>query len=476
MIAACLSRAEAYTPRSPRKSQYYRCVEANFEELERVWGDRYQSRYGFWRPYVMDVIYKYLGCGDLHQGFARVKCDECHHEYLLPFSCKRRYFCPSCHQKRVVEFGEFLYSEVLKQVPHRQWVFSIPKRLRPYFMYDRKLLPKLSLCAWKVLSCYLKHGVSDEEAMPGAAIAVQTFGDFLNFNPHLHIIATDGCFVNDGNFMNRIVPNPDDLEIPFRCEVLYMLRREGKITNTVVDNMDSWHHSGFHVYCGNSILPDDEEGLEKLAKYIVRAPISQERMLYIPSAESINGMAQVIYTGKNSKIDERFTALDWLARLVTHIPNKGEQLVRYYGYYSNKARGIRKKAEEQQQKADEPETSMSTPCLIESDISKKAFRRNWARLIKKVYNIDPLICPKCNSKMRIIGFIEEEAVIEKILKHLNLWLPGHDPPYNNKSSRKTLLPSILDIDYNNIILRTRRDSISQMPYEDEYSQESPYVD
>ena len=46
------------------------------------------------------------------------------------FSCKRRHFCPSCHQKRVVEFGEFLYGEVLKHVPHRQWVFSIPKRLR----------------------------------------------------------------------------------------------------------------------------------------------------------------------------------------------------------------------------------------------------------------------------------------------------------------------------------------------------------
>ena len=200
------------------------------------------------------VIYKYLDCGDLHQGFARVKCEECHHEYLLPFSCKRRYFCPSCHQKRVVEFGEFLYSEILKQVPHRQWVFSLPKRLRPYFMYDRKLLPKLSQCAWKVLSCYLKTGVSSEEAMPGAVIAIQTFGDFLNFNPHLHIIATDGCFINDGIFMNGITPNASDLEIPFRYEVLEMLKREGKITNTVINNMDTWQHSGFHVYCGSSIM------------------------------------------------------------------------------------------------------------------------------------------------------------------------------------------------------------------------------
>ncbi len=98
-----------------------------------------------------------------------------------------------------IEFGEWLYEEVLKNVPHRQWVFSIPKRLRIYFMFDRKLLAKLSQCAWQVLSSYLKQGVIYDYANPGAVIAVQTFGDFLNFNPHLHIIATDGCFFgNDG--------------------------------------------------------------------------------------------------------------------------------------------------------------------------------------------------------------------------------------------------------------------------------------
>ena len=62
----------------------------------------------------------------------------------------------------------------LKYVPHRQWVFSIPKRLRIYFMFDRKLLSKLSQCVWKVLSVYLKHAVSDEDADPGAKILILT--------------------------------------------------------------------------------------------------------------------------------------------------------------------------------------------------------------------------------------------------------------------------------------------------------------
>jgi hypothetical protein len=91
--------------------------------------------------------------------------------------------------------------------------------------------------------------------------------------------------------------------------------------------------------------PWDQEGIERLAQYVVRAPISQERMTYIPKYESTEGVAYVIYEAKTGDRTETFTALDWLARLITHIPNRGEQLVRYYGYYSNKSRGMRKKAE-----------------------------------------------------------------------------------------------------------------------------------
>ena len=89
----------------------------------------------------------------------------------------------ACHQKRVVEFGEWLCTDVLKYVPHRQWVFSIPKRLRIYFMFDRSLLANLSRCAWKVLNLYLTQAVPYDDAKAGAAVAVQNFGDFQNFIP-----------------------------------------------------------------------------------------------------------------------------------------------------------------------------------------------------------------------------------------------------------------------------------------------------
>lgn len=408
-----------YTRREPRKNYYYKCVEDNFEALERIWDDKYQNKYGYWRPHILDVIYDYLDCGDLHMGFARVKCEDCNKEYLLPFSCKRRAFCPSCHQRRVVEFGEFLYTEVLKAVPHRQWVFSLPKRLRNYFMYDRKLLAKLSRCAWKVLSKYLKNSTGDKKSVPGVVIAVQTFGDLLNFNPHLHIIATDGCFNEEDDFIKSVFPNGADLEKAFQAEIFKLLKKEGKINQFIIDNMLCWENTGFNVYCGEAIQPEEQENIERLAQYVVRAPISQERMYYISADESSNGAANIIYKGKNNGTAQTFDALDWLARLVTHIPNKGEQFVRYYGYYSNKARGQRKKENRNDKVA----------AIVNNDLSKKAFRKSWARLIQKIYNVDPLKCPYCSGKMRIISFVEDEETIKKILKHLNLWeIQNHDPP------------------------------------------------
>jgi len=116
----------------------------------------------------------------------------------------------------------------------RNWVFSIPKRLWIYFLYDHKLLAKLSICAWNVITAYLKSTVPYDDAVPGASIAVQTYGDFLNFNPHLHAIVSGGCFLKDGSFQTASVFMLEDLEEAFQYEVLKMLKKEGKINDTII--------------------------------------------------------------------------------------------------------------------------------------------------------------------------------------------------------------------------------------------------
>ena len=196
------------------------------------------------------------------------------------------HFCPSCHQKRVVEFGEWLCIDVLKKVPHRHFVFSLPKILRRYFLYDRKLLADLSRCAGESLKVFLQEAVPENDPIPGAVIAMQTFGDFLVFNPHAHILVTDGCFYgNKGMF--RVAPPLElkKLEAIFRHKVLRMLLSKGKIAKEMIAMLSTWRHSGFHVFCGNRISPDDEAAMENLARYIIRASFSQERMRIVGSIE-----------------------------------------------------------------------------------------------------------------------------------------------------------------------------------------------
>ena len=71
-----------YRPRRPRETTFYRLVEEHYERFEQVYPERYGDRNGFFRPVIRETVYKYLGCGDLKQGFARVRCRDCGHEYL----------------------------------------------------------------------------------------------------------------------------------------------------------------------------------------------------------------------------------------------------------------------------------------------------------------------------------------------------------------------------------------------------------
>jgi hypothetical protein len=138
-----------------------------------------------------------------------------------------------------------------------------------------------------------------------------------------------------------------------------------------------------------------------MVHHVIRASFSQERMKYLDKEGT------VVYTGKDRKTNKVFPTMECLAAMCAHIPNRGEQMVRYYGYYSNVARGKRQKA---------------------GNDNVKAFRKSWARLIQKIYEVDPLICPKCKGTMRVISAIDDRQVIRAILEHLGLWQIRSRPP------------------------------------------------
>ena len=236
---------------------------------------------------------------------------------------------------------------------------------------------------------FFQEIVPEEDAVPGGVIAIQSFGDFIGFNPHVHVLSTDGCFYGQGMFrpaLARLIgfeaSNPifgslnDPLLMPriirsgpgvaprldtkplgeiFRYKVFKMLLSRGKATEDLVGMLMSWRHSGFNVFCGPRIQPGDEEAMENLARYIIRASFSQERMAYVPEE------AKVIYQSKDGKKEKMFDALEWLAAMCSHVPNKGEQMVRYYGYYSDVCRGRRQKEDQDER----------IPCILEQDKDSK---------------------------------------------------------------------------------------------------------
>ncbi|MGB6000365.1 MAG: transposase zinc-binding domain-containing protein, partial [Thermoanaerobaculia bacterium] len=184
-----------------------------------VYEERFEPTHGYLRRFVEPAVYRYLDCGIFDQGVARIRCPECRHEFLVAFSCKLRALCPSCHQKR----------ELLWDVPHRQVVFTIPKRLRLFFRYDRKLLGELAFCAWRALKLYFDISFDGAEVTPGAVGFLQASGELLNFHPHVHILMTDGGFRPDGSFHHLPRFNSRHLERLFRAEVLRRLMDKGLI-------------------------------------------------------------------------------------------------------------------------------------------------------------------------------------------------------------------------------------------------------
>ena len=95
------SQLKIYKRRNPQTTSLWKLLNCHFVDFEECYDRLFRRKYGFNRPVISHVVRKYLECGGLHQGFARIKCPDCHHQFILAFSCRRgRWFCPSCHNKR----------------------------------------------------------------------------------------------------------------------------------------------------------------------------------------------------------------------------------------------------------------------------------------------------------------------------------------------------------------------------------------
>jgi hypothetical protein len=169
------AKLQHYRQRQPEDTPLYRIVYHGRDELPRVWEERFEPTYGALRDEVLETFDEYLNCGLLQHGAARVYCDTCKHSLLVAFSCKKRGLCPSCNAKRAVKFGEHLYDSVLERVPHRHCGFTLPKRLRVYFRYDRSL----SNILFQAAATTVQEVLGSDTETPALVLTLQTAGEAL---------------------------------------------------------------------------------------------------------------------------------------------------------------------------------------------------------------------------------------------------------------------------------------------------------
>ncbi len=312
---------------------------------------------------------------------------------------------------------------------HRQYVFTVPKLIRPFFAYRRSLLGELCRIVARTLA--EAYRVAQPRGCPGFILFVQTFGDLVNFNPHVHALVADGVFETSGRFV-PLPPIPEPLLAErMRRAVLGLLVRREAIDPALAGQMLSWRHSGFSVHNRVRVVAGDAEGRKSLAGYMLRAPFSLEKMSY----DAARGA--VIYRSRlHATLKRNFQAMpgvEWLELLCKHIPDRNEHMVRYYGRYSSRTRGV----EHERPDTEETEAEVPTP-------ARQAAKAAWAKLIRKVYEVDPLECPRCGAQMRVIALIEDPGVIERILTWLGLWEPlqpvGRSPPASSPSLPLTYDP------------------------------------
>jgi hypothetical protein len=255
------------------------------------------------------------------------------------------------------------------------------------------------------------------------------------FSSSHHALVADGLFVREATPAPSASPEvtfrllPDGpikpLEELFRAKVIRFLENLNLLPPERAHSLRSWVHSGFNVHAADRVEPDAKAEVAELAQYILRNPFSVEKMTMESPSDN------VIYRSRmNVKINrnfEVFSPTDFLAAITQHIPDKGIQMVRYYGWYSNKMRGRRQSVH-----STDAASKSLRPNIIPPP-PRRLPSKKWRDIIMQVWHTDPLRCPVCQNIMRIIAIIDDRRVVEKILRHLGHWtepqpLPQARPP------------------------------------------------
>jgi len=460
--------AQPYRRRRPETTTLHRIVREHIETYLALASESDPIGDGV-PTHVENEFRSYLKCGILAYGFARARCSSCGHEFLVGFSCRRRGSCPSCGARRMAETAAHMVDHVFPHVPVRQFVLSVPKRLRPFLHHRPRTTTAVLHILLRALQATLREAcpTAPESASMGTVSFLHRFGSSLNPHFHFHLCVVDGLFerveadrdpdppTDSLRFHEATALSPqllERLQHTIRSRVLRHFRRQGILEPHEAEDMLDWDHGGGFSLDGSvRIEASDRAGLERLIRYCARPPFALERLHLVGGRSD-----QVLYILPGPDLAGRtalrLSALELLDRLATLIPPPRIHRHRYHGVFAPNAplRSLVTARTHQDNAAaaqdlvanlplrpppPSPENpDVPAPEAPEASASGSSRPSRWAALLARIYEVFPLICPTCQTPLTFIAFLTDPEPIAQILAHIGeptsppLLHPARGPP------------------------------------------------
>ena len=333
------------------------------------------------RKTEMENIDKMIECGNPSFGGAMYGCTHCGKPKFVPFRCHSR-FCPTCGVKYSMDRTTSMSFKLIN-VKHRHCVFTIDENLRKYFLNNRSLLDCLFHSVSSVVLRMFSKINKSKNFTPGFIMVLHTFGRDLKWNPHIHCLISEGGYSDDEFWRNVSHFNYTYLRNAFRTALLNELESIlGPSFKPVKARCYKEHKHGFYVYAKPSRC-EPRKVTKYIGRYLGRPVIATSRI------DNYDGEMVTFHYNRhedNKYVEETIPAIDFIQRLIRHIPEKHYKMIRYGGIYA-RHRDIDKK--------------------LNRAISKEKhhFYRSlnqWRTAILSAFGYDPLECPDCKHKMELM--------------------------------------------------------------------------
>lgn len=338
------------------------------------------------RKNVKSEIEKVLKCKDIKNGYIEFRCPECNISKKVGFTCKSR-FCTSCGKVYTDRWVQNMLGNLIN-VRHRHIVFTIPEELRNFFAIDRQRLKILPKCAAQAVTSWMYTLNKSEEFTPGIVTVIHTFGRDLKWNPHVHMMVTEGGTGKKTEWRDIRYFNYESLRKRWQKILLDEVARicnNSKAIKKLKNQLYKEKNNGFYVHAKTEIK-SAKIAAKYVGRYVGRPAIAESRILRY---DGVDVTYKYTRHEDNKEVVETVHVYEFIKKLIIHIPEKNFKMIRYFGIYSR-----RKKRKHNFIKM-----------LDERILKLKKMVDKWEYRILATFGVSPCDCPKCNKKMKFYDIV-----------------------------------------------------------------------